>query len=32
VALLNLERELLCIARVQREGGLWGYIERGFRH
>ncbi len=32
VALLNMERDLLCIARVQREGGLWGYIERGFRH
>jgi tRNA pseudouridine55 synthase len=32
VALLNMDRDLLCIARVQREGGLWGYIERGFRH
>jgi tRNA pseudouridine55 synthase len=32
VALLNMERDLLCIARVQRERGLWGYIERGFRH
>jgi hypothetical protein len=22
---------LLCIARVKREGGIWGYIERGFK-
>jgi tRNA pseudouridine55 synthase len=32
VTLLNDNGNLLCIARVQREGGLWGYIERGFRH
>ena len=32
VAMLNMNRDLLCIARVQREAGLWGYIERGFRH
>lgn len=32
VILLNDNGNLLCIARVQREGGLWGYIERGFRH
>lgn len=32
VALLNDNGNLLCIARVQREGGLWGSIERGFRH
>jgi tRNA pseudouridine55 synthase len=32
VALQNMEKELLCIARVQRQGGLWGYIERGFRN
>ncbi len=32
VALLNANGDLLCIARVQREGGIWGHIERGFRH
>jgi tRNA pseudouridine55 synthase len=32
VALLNTNRKLLCIAKVQRQGGLWGYIERGFRN
>ncbi len=31
VALLCNEGTLLSIARVQREGGIWGYIERGFK-
>ncbi|HPS93026.1 MAG TPA: tRNA pseudouridine(55) synthase TruB [Deltaproteobacteria bacterium] len=30
VALLNANRDLLCVARVQRQGGFWGNIERGF--
>lgn len=31
VALMNGDRHLLCIARVERDGGIFGYIERGFR-
>lgn len=31
VALVDQERRLLCIARVSRGGGIWGYIERGFK-
>lgn len=31
VALLDSAGSLLCIARVRREGGIWGYIERGFK-
>ena len=31
VAMISGEGDLLCIARVKREGGLWGYIERGFK-
>ena len=31
VALLDSLGTLLCIARVKREGGIWGYIERGFK-
>jgi hypothetical protein len=31
VAMTNSEGHLLCIARYQPSGGIWGYIERGFR-
>jgi tRNA pseudouridine55 synthase len=31
VAMVNSEEQLLCIARYQPSGGIWGYIERGFR-
>lgn len=31
VALVNKEMQLLCVARAQQRGGIWGYIERGFR-
>lgn len=31
VAVIDSEGKLLCIARVKREGGIWGYIERGFK-
>ena len=31
VAMLDGAGTLLCIARVKREGGIWGYIERGFK-
>lgn len=31
VAMLNDAGSLLCVARVQRQGGIWGYIERGFK-
>ncbi|MCD6571235.1 MAG: tRNA pseudouridine(55) synthase TruB [Deltaproteobacteria bacterium] len=30
VAILSKDLELLCVARVQRRGGIFGYIERGF--
>ncbi|HOJ13965.1 MAG TPA: tRNA pseudouridine(55) synthase TruB [Deltaproteobacteria bacterium] len=30
-ALTDSEGSLLCIARIRREGGIWGYIERGFK-
>jgi len=30
IAVLNTKGSLLCIARVKREGGIWGHIERGF--
>jgi tRNA U55 pseudouridine synthase TruB len=30
VAVLDENRNLLCIARVHRSGGVFGYIERGF--
>ncbi|HQH99697.1 MAG TPA: tRNA pseudouridine(55) synthase TruB [Deltaproteobacteria bacterium] len=31
VAMTNSEGHLLCVARYQPSGGIWGYIERGFR-
>jgi tRNA pseudouridine55 synthase len=31
VALINTDMQLLCVARTQQRGGIWGYIERGFR-
>jgi tRNA pseudouridine55 synthase len=31
VALVNTDMQLLCVARAQQRGGIWGYIERGFR-
>ncbi|MDT8273888.1 MAG: hypothetical protein RRA35_11930, partial [Desulfomonilia bacterium] len=31
VSLVNNDLRLLCIARVERLGGIFGYIERGFR-
>ncbi|MGO9146821.1 MAG: tRNA pseudouridine(55) synthase TruB [Desulfomonilia bacterium] len=31
VAVLNMHGILLCIARVNREGGIWGHISRGFK-
>lgn len=31
VAMINSDEQLLCIARYQPSGGIWGYIERGFR-
>ncbi len=31
VAVLNGSGALLCIARIRRDGGIWGYIERGFK-
>ncbi len=31
VAIVNLDGSLLCIARVRREGGIWGHIARGFK-
>jgi tRNA pseudouridine55 synthase len=31
VAVVNTDDKLLCIARHQPSGGIWGYIERGFR-
>lgn len=31
VAVVNGEDKLLCVARHQPSGGIWGYIERGFR-
>lgn len=31
VAILNTDMQLLCVAKVQSSGGIWGYIERGFR-
>ena len=31
VAMVNGGDQLLCIARHQPSGGIWGYIERGFR-
>ncbi len=30
-ALTDSEGRLLCIARIRREGGIWGLIERGFK-
>jgi tRNA pseudouridine55 synthase len=30
VAALNMQGSLLCIAKVNRDGGIWGHIERGF--
>jgi tRNA U55 pseudouridine synthase TruB len=30
VAMTSLDGQLLCIARYQPSGGIWGYIERGF--
>lgn len=30
VAVLNGAGTILCIARIRRDGGIWGYIERGF--
>lgn len=31
VAVVNMDGNLLCIARVRREGGIWGHIVRGFK-
>jgi tRNA pseudouridine55 synthase len=31
VAMMSLDGQLLCVARYQPSGGIWGYIERGFR-
>ncbi len=31
IAVVNGEDKLLCVARHQPSGGIWGYIERGFR-
>ncbi len=31
VALVNADMQLLCVAKAQPCGGIWGYIERGFR-
>lgn len=31
VAILNMQGSLICIARVNREGGIWGHITRGFK-
>lgn len=31
IAMINDDRQLLCVARYQPSGGIWGYIERGFR-
>jgi len=31
VAMTNSDGQLLCVARYQPSGGIWGYIERGFR-
>lgn len=31
VAMLNTDMHLLCVAKAQQRGGIWGYIERGFR-
>ena len=28
VAILNMQGNLLCIARVNREGGIWGHIDQ----
>jgi len=30
VAMTSIEDQLLCIARYEPSGGIWGYIERGF--
>jgi tRNA pseudouridine55 synthase len=30
VAVMNVQGGLLCVARVKREGGIWGHIARGF--
>lgn len=30
VAMTNSDGQLLCVARYQPSGGIWGYIERGF--
>lgn len=31
VAIISMDGNLLCIARVRREGGIWGHIARGFK-
>lgn len=31
VAVVNMQGSLLCIARVKREGGIWGHVARGFK-
>ena len=31
VAMINTEMQLLCVAKAEQRGGIWGYIERGFR-
>ncbi len=31
VAMINENEQLVCVARHQPQGGIWGFIERGFR-
>jgi len=31
VAMINTDMQLLCVAKAEQRGGIWGYIERGFR-
>ena len=31
VAMINENERLVCVARHQPQGGIWGFIERGFR-
>jgi len=31
LALVNASNQLLCVAKVQRQGGIFGFIERGFQ-
>ncbi len=31
LALVNATNQLLCVAKVQRQGGIFGFVERGFK-